>query len=279
MGVFRPRPNTTMSIVVITIPDPVKQEFVRILQDQTDAVSLVVIQSRPPKAWYRTLADTLNPTHIYYSLLLRLRPAVRTALAWFRAIPSDPSLQDNWYAPVVWTDDINDSAIKARIAAAAPDVLAIWGSGLIDDEIIQTADHTLNLHLGVAPHYRGALANQFAVGRGDAERIGYTIHYVNGRADAGDIIAARAITPQSDPRTTFQTINQKARTHYIEIIARLCSGKPIERRQQSPATTGHASKMRDWTPRRRYQLGQRLLWWRRRGRFIRDPLPSFQNKP
>lgn len=268
-----------MSIVVITIPDPVKQEFVRKLQEQTEAVSLVVIQNRPPKAWYRSVIDTLNPAHLYYSLLLRIRPAVRTALTWFRAIPSDPSLQENWYAPVIGTDDINHPTTKEKIAAAAPDVLAIWGSGLIDSDIVASARHTLNLHLGVAPHYRGALANQFAVGRGDAERIGYTIHYVNDRADAGDIIAARAITPQSDPRITFQTINQKARTHYIETIARLYSGKPIERRQQPPATTGHVSKMRDWTPRRRYQLGQRLLWWRRRGRFIRSPLPSFQDNP
>ena len=267
-----------MSIVVITIPDPVKQEFVRKLQEQTEAVSLVVIQNRPPKAWHRRVIDTLNPTHIYYSLLLRMRPAVRTALTWFRAIPSDPSLQENWYAPVIWTDDINDLATKEKIAAAAPDVLAIWGSGLIDGEIVASAGHTLNLHLGVAPHYRGALANQFAVGRGDAERIGYTIHYVNERADAGDIVAARTITPQGDPRTTFQTINQKARTHYIDIIARLWNGKSIERRQQSLTTTGHVSKMRDWTPRRRYQLGRRLLTWRRRGRFIRDQLSSFKDR-
>lgn len=276
MGVFRPRPNQPMNIVVITIPDPVKQEFVRILQEQTSAVSLVVIQSRPPKAWYRSLTDTINPTHIYYSVLLRLRPAIRTALAWFRAVPSDPSLQHDWHAPVIWTDNINDAAIKERIAAETPKVLAIWGSGLVDDEIIKTAEHTLNLHLGVAPHYRGALANQFAVGRGDAERIGYTIHYVNQRADAGDVIAARAIAPQSDPRHTFRTINQKARTHYIEIISRLCNGKNIERRKQ-PSMTGHVSKMRDWTPRRRYQLGRRLLTWRTRGHFIRNSLSSFKD--
>lgn len=266
-----------MSIVIITIPDPVKQEFVHKLQEQTNAVSLVIVQSRPPKAWYRSYIDVFNPVHIYYSILLRLRPAVRTALTWFRAIPSDPILQKNWYAPVIWTDDINNPVIKKRIAAATPDVLAIWGSGLIDNEIIQTTEHTLNLHLGVAPHYRGALANQFAVGRGDAERIGYTIHYVNERADAGDIIAARAITPQNDPRTTFQTINQKARTHYIEIISRLLNNKTIERRQQSVTTIEHVSKMRDWTPRRRYQLGKRLLTWRNSERFIRDTLPSFRD--
>ena len=264
-----------MNIVVITIPDPVKQEFVRQLQEQTNAVSLVVIQSQPPKTWYRSLTNVLTPTHLYYSLLLRLRPAVRTALSWFRAIPKDPALQKNWHAPVVWTSDINTSAVKRQIAEQTPSVLAIWGSGLIDKETTDLAEHTLNLHLGVAPHYRGALANQFAVGRGDAEHIGYTIHYVNSKADAGDIVATRTITPQSDPRDTFCTINQKARTHYISTISELIRGKRVVRRSQQ-ITAGHVSLMRDWTPKRRYQLGRRLLAWRRHGRFIRDPLPSFQ---
>lgn len=263
-----------MSIVVITIPDPVKQEFVRHLQEKTGAVDLVIIQERPPKLWHRRWYKSLRPTYLYYSLLLRLRPALRTALSWFRAVPDQTTLQKEWSAPAIWTDDINSPKTKTQIATHAPQVLAIWGSGLIDDDTINMAEHTINLHLGLAPYYRGALANQFAVGRGDLEHVGYTIHYVNPRADAGDIIAARAIPAQENPRDTFCTINEKARIHYIDIINKIVTGKTIDQRSQD-TETGHLSRMQDWTPQRRYQLAIRLLRWRRSGRPPHSPLPAF----
>lgn len=263
-----------MSIVVITIPDPAKQEFVYQLQSQTERVSLVIIQGRPPRAWYRAWTDLLHPTHFFYSIWLRLRPAYRTTLTWFRTIPNDPPLRPEWPAPTIWTDDINDPHIKQKIADQSPAVLAVWGSGLLDSDTVTLATHTINLHLGLAPDYRGALANQFAVARGDYNRIGYTIHDVNGRADAGYIIAAEAVTVHPDPRQTFSELNRRARKQFINITAALADGKLVPRSPQI-TTNGHVSRMRDWTPRRRYQLAKRLLHWRAAGKPAKSSLPAF----
>ena len=263
-----------MSIVVITIPDPAKQEFVYQLQRETDQVSLIIIQSSPPRAWYRTWKDLLHPTHLLFGLWLRLRPAYRTALTWFRAIPTDPPLRPEWPAPTIWTDDVNNHQVKEKIAEQSPTVIAVWGSGLLDDQITALAPHVVNLHLGVAPDYRGALANQVAVARGDYGRVGYTIHDVNERADAGHIIASETATIHPDPRQTFSELNRRARQQFLDTTISLATNKPVPRQPQTQ-NTGHVSRMRDWTPWRRYQLAHRLLTWRANGKPPSSSLSTF----
>jgi len=61
------------------------------------------------------------------------------------------------------------------------------------------AKGAVNLHMGVAPYYRGTACNFWAAYDGHPEHVGYTVHKLTAGLDAGPILRAASAPESYDP--------------------------------------------------------------------------------
>ena len=79
------------------------------------------------------------------------------------------------------------------MAAARPDVVLVFGTGLLKPPLIDAVPgRILNIHLGLSPYYRGAGTNFWPLVNGEPEYCGATIHYLDAGVDTGPDHRARA---------------------------------------------------------------------------------------
>ena len=84
----------------------------------------------------------------------------------------------------------NDPAEIDAMRALAPDVVLVFGTGLLKQPLIDAfAGRMLNIHLGLSPYYRGAGTNFWPLVNGEPEYCGATIHFLDIGVDTGPIIA------------------------------------------------------------------------------------------
>ncbi len=84
----------------------------------------------------------------------------------------------------------NDPAEVAAMRALVPDVVLVFGTGLLKTDLIASfPGRILNLHLGLSPYYRGAGTNFWPLVNGEPEFVGATIHYLDEGLDSGPIVS------------------------------------------------------------------------------------------
>lgn len=256
-----------MSIVVITIPGEDKRDFINRLQKNTNGgVALVIIQKTKPLSIFRRLYRFLTtlpvlklPQEIWYSLLLRLNKKNIQALNYFREaqiLTTPPT-----YNPkIIETYSVNSLEVHQALQKISPKVLAIWGSKILEPHIVSTAKKAVNLHFGYCPYYRGAVANQHAVLCDDLDKIGATIHYVNEKPDAGDILTTIKGDITCPPQTLFQNLHKEAINKYIEIISNLLQDKELIATPQDISISKNLL-LKSWTPSKRYAVAKKIIDW------------------
>jgi methionyl-tRNA formyltransferase len=100
---------------------------------------------------------------------------------------------------VALPDDVNEPAFAARVARLEPDLIfSFYCRQMIAAPILEAARHgALNMHGSLLPKYRGRAPVNWAVIRGETQ-TGATLHYMTGRADAGDIVDQQPVPIFSD---------------------------------------------------------------------------------
>jgi phosphoribosylglycinamide formyltransferase 1 len=84
---------------------------------------------------------------------------------------------------------INDSGEIELMKSLRPDVVLVFGCGLLRQELISTFEGSiLNMHLGLSPYYRGSGTNFWPLVNREPEYVGVTIHYIDAGIDTGPII-------------------------------------------------------------------------------------------
>ena len=84
----------------------------------------------------------------------------------------------------------NEPSEIHKMQALAPDVVLVFGTGLLRRELIEAfAGKIINIHLGLSPYYRGAGTNFWPLVNGEPEYCGATIHFLDAGVDTGPIIA------------------------------------------------------------------------------------------
>ena len=108
----------------------------------------------------------------------------------------------------VYTPEALDGAWIDRIAALAPDVIySFYYRNLLSARILRLAPlGAFNLHGSLLPAYRGRAPVNWVLVNGESQ-TGVTLHHMVARADAGDIVAQRAIA--IDDRDTALTLYRK----------------------------------------------------------------------
>ncbi|HXG87672.1 MAG TPA: formyl transferase [Vicinamibacterales bacterium] len=85
---------------------------------------------------------------------------------------------------------VNEAKHIEVMAALEPDVVLVFGTGLLGPAIIERfSGRIINLHLGLSPFYRGSGTNFWPLVNGEPEYVGATIHYLDEGIDTGPIIA------------------------------------------------------------------------------------------
>lgn len=265
-----------MGIVIITIPGEAKRAFANSLHRLSgEKVDLVIIQNKKPnhnsfwnrlKRLYKNVGLFALPRELWYAFLIRFDPQATEALGYFRersgaALP-DPHAD---YLPrVLETYSANSDEVHAALKKLSPKLLVVWGGTVLKPHIIRTASRVINLHMGLCPHYRGAVANQHAVIKKHHARIGATIHYVENRVDCGDILHTIAADLQKPPRELFRELNDLAEASFLEVAHRLYQGEKLPCQRQD-SSIGENFLLKNWTPTTRYKLAQQILDWEKSG--------------
>jgi methionyl-tRNA formyltransferase len=83
----------------------------------------------------------------------------------------------------------NEPSEVAAMRALGPDVVLVFGTEILRDEVIASfRGHLINLHLGLSPYYRGSGTNFWPLVNREPEYVGATIHYLDAGIDSGPII-------------------------------------------------------------------------------------------
>ena len=119
--------------------------------------------------------------------------------------------------------EINQPELTARMAAEAPDVVVLFGTGILNDLWLSTfPDRIVNLHLGLSPYYRGAATLFWPIARGEVDCVGATIHLAAPRVDAGRILAR--VKPRLAAGDSYYDINYKTIRTAIDALPAVAEG-------------------------------------------------------
>jgi len=126
--------------------------------------------------------------------------------------------------------------VLAFVRGFRPDYLLLAGSPILRPSLYGLARHAaLNRHLGLAPDFRGSDCAVWAFALDRPESAGYTIHVVEQRVDAGDVIVRRPVSVRDEPTLGdfFRRLQREASTGFVEVIETLIQGAALPRVTQN----------------------------------------------
>ncbi len=129
--------------------------------------------------------------------------------------------------PVAYVDDTVDDALIDRVAALAPDYLfSFYFRRMLPARLLAAARiAALNMHGSLLPKYRGRVPVNWAVLHGETE-TGATLHVMEAKPDAGDIVAQQAvpILPDDTAKEVFDKLTVAAEIALWNVLPQLQRG-------------------------------------------------------
>ena len=144
---------------------------------------------------------------------------------WFASVRQ---LAFDHYLPVYEPADPNDLAFVAAMQALQPDWLfSCYYRHMLKQPLLNLPRlGALNLHGSLLPRYRGRCPLNWVLVHSETE-TGVTLHYMEEKADRGDIVAQKAvpITPEDTAVTLFARMTAAAGQLFRETYPRLRRGQ------------------------------------------------------
>ncbi|WP_298293587.1 formyltransferase [Thiomonas sp.] len=162
--------------------------------------------------------------------------------------PDDPQ-ENRWFdrvadvaaefdLPVAYVDQAVDAALAQRVSALAPDyVFSFYFRRMLPAEVLAAARiAALNMHGSLLPKYRGRVPVNWAVLHGERE-TGATLHVMEAKPDAGDIVAQQAvpILPDDTAKEVFDKVTVAAEIALAGVLPQLLQGRVPRRRNDLAA--------------------------------------------
>lgn len=125
---------------------------------------------------------------------------IRRAEAEERYFPYHGAILGSLNVRSVLAGACNDPREIERMVALEPDVVLVFGTGMLREDILSTfKGRIINIHLGLSPYYRGSGTNFWPLVNREPEYVGATIHCLDPRLDYGSILAhARPVIERGD---------------------------------------------------------------------------------
>lgn len=123
---------------------------------------------------------------------------------------------------------INSSEGIQAVSTLKPDVLLIYGTVLVGPRILSlTHNIALNMHTGIAPHYRGADCAFWPIYNQELHMIGATVHECTMVIDGGKIFgtAKAQLFPNDDIFSIFARSVVAGTDLYVRIVQELIAGR------------------------------------------------------
>ncbi len=119
--------------------------------------------------------------------------------------------------PTLYAEDLGRDGVAALAEETAADlVLSVFYRDLLPAPVLASARlAALNLHPSLLPAYRGRAPINWVLVNGERE-TGVTLHHMVARADAGDIVAQRAVAIA--PRETALSLYRKIEAAGVELL-------------------------------------------------------------
>ena len=103
------------------------------------------------------------------------------------------------------------------VRSLKPDMIVLSGAPILGPGLLSVPRYgVLNVHFGIAPHYRGSHTLFYALYREDYSRVGVTLHYVDEGVDTGPIVAQAF--PQLEVSDTEATVQAKSATMAADLL-------------------------------------------------------------
>jgi len=153
---------------------------------------------------------------------------------------------------------IDDGRVAELARRLSPDVIAVFGTSLIKGPLLQMGRlGIVNLHGGLSPEYRGADCTFWALYNDEPEKIGCTLHFIDGGIDTGKLIAhvSPEVRPGDDELTLFWRAVKDSGDAYAEFFDRLGRGESFGQHQPGK---GRLYQVKDRGLSHERELGRRL---------------------
>jgi methionyl-tRNA formyltransferase len=148
-----------------------------------------------------------------------------TEVRWFDSVAETAA---ELGLPVAYVEDLAAGQLRARLATLRPDYLfSFYFRSMLPADVLATARiAALNMHGSLLPRYRGRAPTNWAVLHGETE-TGATLHVMEARPDAGDIVAQMAvpILPDDTGREVFDKVTVAAETILWQVAPELLAGR------------------------------------------------------
>jgi methionyl-tRNA formyltransferase len=213
--------SETMRIAVLTTGAVRRRYFVKTLGERF-LIERVLIETRNPPA----------PIPIYH-------PSDETRKArectyWYNGMP--PSFSD--IAQTQSYENLNDSSAVCALREIKPDVILVYGTGKLSDNILDICPHTvLNCHNGDPERYRGLDCHLWPLYHRDFDALQMTLHKIKESLDTGDIVDRRPVPlyenmPLADLRRAACEISVEMAIDALERFEKTGTFKATAQRQK-----------------------------------------------
>jgi hypothetical protein len=150
---------------------------------------------------------------------------------------------------------INHPSVSALVDELRPDIIAVFGTGLIRGPLLGAGRlGIINLHGGLSPHYRGSDCTFWALYNGEPDQVGCTLHFIDPGIDTGNLIAhiCPEVTESDDELTLFWRGVRDSAEIYAQCLERLGRGETLGQRQSEKGRL-YLFKHRTWRHERELQ--------------------------
>ena len=151
---------------------------------------------------------------------------------WFASVAETAR---DYGLPLLVPDEVNTPQLLAQVARCEPDFLfSFYYRSMLGEALLAEARRgALNIHGSLLPKYRGRAPVNWAILNGERE-TGATLHYMVGRADAGDIVDQLAvpILADDDAREVLAKVSAAAEIVLARSLGPLLSGEAPRRPQR-----------------------------------------------
>ncbi len=218
-----------MRLVIVTGDGPEHRYVANAIGARHEVSAILVCDPPRPRSWHRVLRK--SPVRFFDKALRALYlKAIRDAGARSESLLRVLGPESAAFAHpdlVTRVGRPKEGMLARRVAEFSPDVIAVYGTGIIPGEVLALAGSVaLNMHTGLSPWYRGVACAFWPLVENEPDKVGATVHECTSAVDGGSIFfSGRAeLCRGDDLHAVFARAVKTGAAGYCEVIDRAAAG-------------------------------------------------------
>lgn len=160
--------------------------------------------------------------------------------------------------PIQKVPNINDKKVLSMMEAYKPDVVIIYGTELLKQDLLEQDVLYINAHPTYLPNARGAKPEFFLCYHNMYNNMGVTLHKVNSHIDAGDIILQKKLFISKEEN--YINLQKKTNETIVQLYTQLyflLTNNQLTYKKQPSLTENKLFLYKDYT------VEKRLEYWKK----------------